>query len=114
LIQEDVGQERRVLTLWQAEWCPYSARVRQTMTELGVDFVAKQVDAEREDRDAMRRSTGRDEIPLLVLGDGTQIADWHEMIRHLRETYGERADGDRHREKSFEEAAERDPRHELA
>jgi glutaredoxin len=32
-----------VLTLYQAEWCPYSSAVRQRLTELGIDFVAKQV-----------------------------------------------------------------------
>jgi glutaredoxin len=34
-----------VLELWQAEWCPYSHRVRQRLTELGLDFVAHQVAA---------------------------------------------------------------------
>ncbi|HZT90474.1 MAG TPA: glutaredoxin domain-containing protein [Gaiellaceae bacterium] len=32
-----------MLTLYQAEWCPYSSAVRERLTELGIDFVAKQV-----------------------------------------------------------------------
>jgi glutaredoxin len=102
-----------VLTLWQAEWCPYSSRVREALTEYGVDFVARQVAAERADRDAMRRATGRDEIPLLVLENGTQIGDWREMLDWIRATYERPADADRHREKWFEEAPERDPKHVL-
>ena len=39
-----------MLELFQAEWCPYSHRVRQRLTELGVDFVARQVEAEPDDR----------------------------------------------------------------
>ena len=38
------------MELYQAEWCPYSSRVRQRFTELGVSFVARQVPADRADR----------------------------------------------------------------
>jgi glutaredoxin len=102
-----------MLTLWQAEWCPYSARVRQALTELGVDFVARQVAAEKEERGAMREETGKDEIPLLVLEDGTQIDDWKQAIAHLHDSRPRPGDADRHREKSFEEAKLRDPNREL-
>ena len=103
----------RVLTLWQAEWCPYSARVRETLTEYGVDFVAKQVAAERANREAMREATGTDAIPLLVREDGMQIDDWQEMLEWIRATYERPADADRHREKWFEDAPLRDPKHVL-
>ena len=102
-----------VLTLWQAEWCPYSARVREALTELRVDFVARQVAADRAGRDAMREETGRDAIPLLVLDDGTQVDDWKAMIELLHRTYPRPDDADRHRQKWYDEAAERDPRHVL-
>ena len=49
-----------MLTLYQAEWCPYSSAVRQRLTELGIDFVAKQVAPRQEERE------GEHEIPLLV------------------------------------------------
>ena len=39
-----------MLELWQTEWCPASRRVRQRLTELGVDYVARQVPVERERR----------------------------------------------------------------
>ena len=102
-----------MLTLYQAEWCPYSSRVRETLTEYGVDFVAKQVAAERRDREEMRRAIGTDAIPLLVLEDGTLIDDWQEMIEHIRTHNTRRPDADRHREKWFEDAPRRDPKHVL-
>jgi glutathione S-transferase len=103
--------ETPMLTLYQAEWCPYSHRVRERLTELGVPFVAKQVAAEREDRGEMRRETGgKDGIPLLVLDDGALVDDWQAIIAHLDAHYPERDDADAHRRKLAEEAEERDPR----
>jgi glutaredoxin 2 len=102
-----------MLTLYQAEWCPYSSRVRETLTEYGVDFVAKQVAAERSDREEMRSAIGTDAIPLLVLENGTLIDEWQEIIEHVRAHYERRVDADRHREKWFEDAPRRDPKHVL-
>ena len=99
-----------MLTLYQAEWCPHSTRVRQRLTELGVDFLARQVPAEPEDREDMRRAIGTDEIPVLVTDDGEKLEGEEAIIRHLDEHYEERSDAARHREKSVEEADERDPR----
>ncbi len=98
-----------MLTLWQAEWCPYSARIRETLTELGVDFVARQVDADPNKRERMRQETGQAKIPLLVLDDGTQIGEWEDAIRWLREHYAERADQIEHRRKWIDEAPARHP-----
>jgi glutathione S-transferase len=53
-----------VIALYQAEWCPYSSAVRQRLTELGIDFIAKQVAPKQEQRD------GEHEIPMLTNGDG--------------------------------------------
>ena len=76
---------------------------------------AERVDlaAEKANRRAMREATGTDEIPLLVRDDGTQLSDWHEMLDWIRATYDRPDDADRHREKWFEEASERDPNHVL-
>ena len=55
-----------MINLYQAEWCPYSTAVRQRLTELGVDFVARQVAPDPEQR------TEVGEIPTLVADDGTR------------------------------------------
>jgi glutathione S-transferase len=89
--------------LYQAEWCPYSRRVRQRFTELGVSFVARQVPAERADREELRRKTGSDEIPALALEDGGVInEDADAIIAYLDDRYSERIDADRHREQQAE------------
>ncbi len=91
--------------LYQAEWCPHSRRVRQRFTELGVSFVARPVPADPADREEMRRKTGTDEIPALLLEDGTALTGGaDEIIEHLDRGFSERADADAHRERAAEEA----------
>jgi glutathione S-transferase len=93
--------------LYQAEWCPHSRRVRQRLTELGVPVVARPVPADRADREEMRRKTGTDEIPALLLEDGTAISgDADEIIAYLDARHNERADAAQHRERAQELAAD--------
>jgi glutathione S-transferase len=66
-----------VLTLYQAEWCPYSAAVRERLTELGIDFVAKQVSARQEERE------GEHEIPLLVTEEGERFEGTDAVFGYL-------------------------------
>jgi glutaredoxin len=87
-----------VIELYQAEWCPHSSRVRQRFTELGVSFVARPVPAEPADREEMRRKTGTDEIPALLLEDGTAVTGGVDaLIAHLDANFSERADVAEHR-----------------
>lgn len=64
-----------MLHVYQAEWCPFSHLVRQRLTELGVDFVAHQVEPLPEQRDAMEAAVGSRVIPVVVLEDGTVLDD---------------------------------------
>jgi glutathione S-transferase len=90
--------------LYQAEWCPHSHRVRQRFTELGLSFIARPVPAEPGDREEMRRKTGTDEIPALLLEDGTAITGGADAIlEHLDAFFSERADVATHRERAREE-----------
>ena len=66
-----------MLMLYQAEWCPYSSAVRQRLTELGIDFVAKQVAPRQEDRE------NQHEIPLLVAEDGDRFQGTDEIFEYL-------------------------------
>ena len=76
-----------MLELYQAEWCPYSHQVRERLTELGVDFVARQVAPRPEERDAMREAVGTDSIPVLVAEDGRTMTETSEILVFLDETY---------------------------
>lgn len=64
-----------MLHVYQAEWCPFSHVVRQRLTELGVDFVAHQVEPSPEQRDAMEAAVGSRLVPVVVLEDGTVLDD---------------------------------------
>ena len=90
------------MKLYQAEWCPHSHRVRQRLTELGVEFVALQVPADPSGRDAMRSAVGDDSIPVLVDGDQVVHGD-ADILAYLGERYEERPDAGAHRAKAREE-----------
>jgi len=42
------------LVLYQAEWCPFSSAVREVLTELGLEFVARPVEPWPEQRAHLR------------------------------------------------------------
>jgi len=82
-----------MMQLFQAEWCPFSRLVRQRLTELGIDYVARQVAPTPDERDAMRDEVGDDTIPVLVLDDGRVLAETAEILDHLAALDGPWADG---------------------
>jgi glutathione S-transferase len=85
-----------VLELWQAEWCPYSHRVRLRLTELRIDWVARTIPLDRAARDAMESVTGLRSIPTLVDGE-TVVHGADEILAFLDERYPEPHDAHRHR-----------------
>ncbi len=92
------------MELYQAEWCPHSHKVRQRLTELGIDFTARQVAAEPDEREDMEALVGTKEIPVLVDRDQTVCGE-EDILRYLQR-FRERPDADGHREKSREEVPE--------
>jgi len=81
-----------MLELWQTEWCPASRRVRERLTELGVDYVTRQVPVEQKDRKALLAVAGTDSIPALVVEDGSgeaAIGSW--LDDHFTEPAGAEA-----------------------
>ncbi len=71
-----------MLELWQAEWCPYSHRVRLRLTELRVDWIARTIPLDRAERDTLEVATGIRSIPTLVDG-GTVVHGADAIIAHL-------------------------------
>ena len=90
------------MELYQAEWCPHSHKVRQRLTEVGVDVVAHQVPAEPEDRHELESVTGRREIPTVRTDDGEVLSGEEEILPWLDERFAERPDADAHRAKARE------------
>ena len=77
-----------MLTLYQAEWCPFSGAVREILTELGLDFVARQVEPWPEQRAALRAVSGSDRIPALETEDGRFFSGTRAVYGYLRELEG--------------------------
>ena len=73
------------LTLYQTEWCPFSSAVREVLTELGLDFVARQVEPWPRDRAELREFADTDQIPVLETEDGRFYRGTREIFAHLRE-----------------------------
>ena len=97
------------LTLYQAEWCPFSSAVREVLTELGLDFVARQVEPEPEERSELRAIAGTDRIPVLRDEDGKLHLGVREIFAFLRERDPWRyAAEHRHRFAEHREARETD------
>jgi len=89
-----------MLELWQTEWCPASRRVRERLTELGVDYVTRQVPAAKERRDTLRRATGSDTIPVLVAEDGAILTDEDTIRAYLDRHVAEPPEAEAHRLKA--------------
>lgn len=89
-----------MLELFQAEWCPHSHAVRQRLTELGLDFVCRQVAAEKDARDALEAATGCRQIPTLVSEEGDVLSGEEQILPWLDGHFADRADAGRHRAKA--------------
>jgi predicted GNAT family acetyltransferase/glutaredoxin len=71
--------------LWQAEWCPFSSAVREVLSELGIDFVARQVEPWPDERERLRDGVGTELTPVLVTEDGDVHRGTREIFAHLHE-----------------------------
>ena len=93
-----------MLELWQTEWCPASRRVRQRLTELGVDYVTRTARC-RSSRRAAARLGARlplDAIPALILEDGSTIVGEDAIRIHLDLHVAEPPEAEAHRRKAAE------------
>jgi glutathione S-transferase len=89
-----------MLELWQTEWCPGSRRVRQRLTELGVDYLIRQVPVEQDQRGALRRATGAKTIPVLVFDNGEIAVGEDVILALLADTVPEPGQAEAHRQKA--------------
>ncbi|TMK70894.1 MAG: glutaredoxin [Actinobacteria bacterium] len=91
-----------MIELFQAEWCPASRRVRQRLTELGIDYVNRQVPVDREARALLRDAVGADTIPALRLENGAAIVGEDNILAYLGEHFDESREAEAHRERAAE------------
>jgi glutaredoxin 3 len=74
------------MRLYQAEWCPFSHRVRAKLTELGIDYEIVNVPASTKNRDELEEVAGTRAIPVLVDGERV-ITDSGEAISYLEQRH---------------------------
>ena len=86
--------------LWQTEWCPASRRVRQRLTELGIDCLVRQVPVEKADRARLRERTGTDTIPVLVAAGGEAFVGEAAILAELATRTTDPAEAERQRAKA--------------
>ena len=79
------------MKLYQAEWCPFSHRVRAKLTELGIDYELVNVPASSNKRGDLEKVAGTTAIPVLVDGQNV-IADSDEALSYLEKKYGAKPD----------------------
>jgi glutathione S-transferase len=74
------------MKLYQAEWCPFSHRVRAKLTELGIGYEIVNVPASTKNREELEEVAGTRAIPVLVDGERV-ITDSGEAITYLEQNY---------------------------
>jgi len=89
-----------MLELWQTEWCPASRRIRERLSELGIDYLTRQVPVDKDQRAALREKTGTDTIPALVPDHGSALIGENEICRYLDGHFPIPAEAEAHRLKA--------------
>jgi glutathione S-transferase len=74
------------MKLYQAEWCPFSHRVRAKLTELGIRYEIVNVSASTKNRAELEEVAGTRAIPVLVDGERV-ITDSSEAISYLEQKH---------------------------
>jgi glutaredoxin 3 len=78
------------MVLYQAEWCPYCARVRKKMTDLLLDYKNVNVPHSHAERHEVKQASGQTSIPVLVDGD-VVLDDDDDIIPYLEKKFGAKA-----------------------
>ncbi|MBC5811386.1 MAG: glutaredoxin [Candidatus Eremiobacteraeota bacterium] len=78
------------LVLYQAEWCPYCARVRQKLTDLLLDYKNVNVPRSHSEREEVSKVSGQTSIPVLVDGD-VVLDDDDDILPYLDKKFGKAA-----------------------
>jgi glutaredoxin len=78
------------IVLYQTDWCPYCARVRDKLGELQLEYKIVNVPDSHEQRTVVREISGQTGVPVLV--DGKVVLDDDDVIiPYLDKTYGQKA-----------------------
>lgn len=80
-----------MLELFQYEACPDCRRVREKLSSLMLDYVARQVSPDPAQRTRVELATGQREVPVLVDPERAMVVtEADDIIAYLDETYNEK------------------------
>jgi glutathione S-transferase len=91
-----------MLELYQTEWCPASRRIRERLTELGLDHIVRQVPVERQGRTILVATIGARTIPTLRLEHGAAVVGDDAIGAYLDQRFDEPPEAEAHRVKAAE------------
>jgi len=78
------------LELYELQGCPYCAKVRRKLDELGLEYESHAVPRAHSEREAVKRLSGQTGVPVLVDNDhGVEgMPESDDIVAYLEETYG--------------------------
>ena len=79
-----------MLELYQIEECPYCARVRAKLTDLGIDYIIRNEPRDKSKRERLQKVSGQKGVPTLVDPERDVIIadDDDAIIEYLEKLYG--------------------------
>ena len=81
-------QPEEMLEIYQFEGCPFCKKVRQKLTELQIDFIARQVEPNG-DRQRVKDISGQTGVPVLKdPNTDTVMPESDDIVDYLEEHYG--------------------------
>jgi glutathione S-transferase len=83
-----MSQPDEMLEVYQFEGCPFCKKVRQKLTELQIDFIARQVEP-KGDRERVKEVSGQTGVPVLKdPNTDTVMPESDDIVDYLEEHYG--------------------------
>jgi glutathione S-transferase len=82
------------LELYELPGCPYCAKVKTKLDELGLDYVSHEVPRSHSERTEVEAVSGQTGVPVLVDPDHDVegMPESADIVAYLEETYGARAE----------------------
>ena len=81
------------LELYELEGCPYCAKVKKKLDELGLDYESHMVPRSHSERTEVEAVSGQTGVPVLVDNDNgiEGMPESDDIVEYLEETYGQAA-----------------------
>jgi glutathione S-transferase len=78
------------LELYELPGCPYCAKVKTKLDELGLEYVSHEVPRSHSERTEVKELSGQTGVPVLVdpAHDVEGMAESDDIVAYLDETYG--------------------------